>query len=293
MVAGIVTFCFSIFSVIWIFQRKIIHKHKLRKRNPNDILNLLLFICHGLKAIHVITLVCVDFAFHGYYALHEEKWKRHPLCILLNMLLYTLVLVTMFLSLLSSYARMMACAFPFHLLSVKLAKMIWAAVIFLSVTLCVSYLPHSGIDGSHVNEPHHALGFSLVLPVIKRGQPMWSVFGYVFPMTTMLMVSCAFQITSIRVLLKKPRQLETPSMSLSNRRRSAARCIVILILPLCCHIPLLVLHIAAASGVELRPYLSVVVMLSTLTLYSILDAILYVVITPVFIDFSLRCLRCN
>ncbi len=297
MLAGIAVLFISSGCVIWIFQRMrkgSNSKPNSRKLSPNDTLSLLLFICHGLQGIHVIILSGVDFVFNDYYALYEEKWKRHPLCILLNMLSYTSVLVTIFLALLISFGRMMACVFPLNLHSVSLTKLIMATVIHLSITTGVSYLPYSGIGNSHIREPHTAFGFGLVTPVVRHGHSLWPLLGYVFPFTTMLFVSCAFQIACIRTLLKKPRELEESSMRYSpHRRRSAVRCIVALVLPFGCHVPLLVLHAVVAADMQLPPYVSVGMPMFTLIFYSIINATLYVVITPAFIEFSSHCLRCK
>ena len=187
---------------------------------------------------------------------------------------------------------MIACAFPFQISNISRTKIIWATVIFVSFTFGASYLPYSGIDKLYTKEPHLALGFGLVIPVAIHGQPLWSLLGYVLPLITMLFVSCAFQITCIRALLKKPQELKESSTSLQYRRVSAVRCIITMVLPLCCHIQLLILHFANASGMEIPPRLSVVLTMLTLHVYSIINAILYVFITPAFIDFSVRCLRC-
>ncbi len=281
----------SVFSVIWISKGRRSCNFKLKKRKLSDGLNLALFVCDGLKAIHLIILVSVDFVFHEYYAIYEQAWKIHPLCILLNMLLYTLVLVTLFLFLLMSSTRMIACAFPFYLPSVSLKEIIWATIIFFSITLSVSYLPYSGISSSHINKAHTALGFGLVIPVVINGQPLWSLLGYVFPMTSMLLVSCVFQLRCICALLKTPKELRESSMTFSKRRGSAVRCIVTMMLPLCCHIPLLILHVVAASNVEFPPSVSVSLTMFTLIVSPIINAIIYIVITPAFIEFSLQCLR--
>ncbi len=295
--SGACVLCISICSVIWISQRirgNSIDNYKMksRNRNPSHILNLLLFIFHGLKGVHVIILGGIDFVFHDYYALYEEKWKSHPLCILLNMLSYTLVLVTVFLYLLISFIRMIACAFPFHISNISLTKIVWATVIFVSVTFSAGYLPYSGIDRLHINEKHLALGFGLVIPVAIHGQPLWSLLGYVLPLITILFMSCAFQIICIHALLKRPQELKESLTSLQKRRVSAVRCVVTMVLPLCCHIPLLILHIATALVMEIPPYVSVALTLFTLHVYSVVNTILYVVITPAFIDFSVRCLSC-
>ena len=289
---GTCVLCVSICSVIWIFQRlREGSDHKAKNRNPSDILSLILFVSHCLVGIHVITLVGVSLVFQDYYALYEEKWKRHPLCILLNMLSYTLALVTMFLHLLISCIRMIACAFPFHISDVSLTKIMWVTVIFSSIVFGVSYWPYSDMIRLHINENHLALGFGLVMPVAIHGPTLWSLLGYVLPLTTMLFVSSAFQITCIHALLKKPQQLNASLSSLSHRRVSAGRCILNLVLPLCCHTPLLIGHAAASSDMEIPPYVSVVLTIYTLHVCSITNAILYVAITPAFIDFSVRCLR--
>ncbi len=295
IISGTCVICITICSVTWIAQRireGSNSKTKGRNRNPSNILNLFLFVSHGLEGIHVIILGGIDFIFHDYYALYEEKWKSHPLCILLNMLSYTLVLVTVFLYLLISCIRMIACAFPFQISNISLTKIIWATVIFVSFTFGTSYLPYSGIDRLYTKEPHLALGFGLVIPVAIHGQPLWSLLGYVLPLITMLLVSCAFQIACIRAILKKPQELKESLTRLQHRRVSAGRCVVTMVLPLCCHIPLLILHVAAASGMEISPHVSVVLTMLTLHVYSLINAILYVFITPAFIDFGVRCLRC-
>ncbi len=292
LVGGICLFSVSVCSVIWTCRRKRTYNPKSRGTNLSDMLNITLFLCDSLKAIHMIILAGVDFVFRDYYALHQQKWELHPLCIMLNMLSHTLVLVTVFLSLLISCTRMIACAFPFHLPSVSFRKVIWTTIIFMSVTLSVSFLPYSGISRPHKNELQTALGFGLVLPVIiHKKHSLWSLLGYALPCTTMLFVSCAFHIMSIRALLKKPRELKHSMVKLKNRRGSTVRCIVTLVLSLSCQMPLLILHVAAASDVDFPPDISVAVTMFTLIFSSVVNAILYIPITPAFIELSLGCLR--
>ncbi len=129
LISGILVLFISICCISWVLQkikeapRDRIHSDN---KNLNNIVNLVLFVCHGLKGIHMITLVCVDIAFHDQYALYEQIWKRHSLCMLLNMFSYTLFLVSMFVFLISTYMRMIACVYPFKLGSVSAFRPIWA-----------------------------------------------------------------------------------------------------------------------------------------------------------------------
>ncbi len=290
-VAGTVVVVISIGSAIWIFQsmRAKQSKENSNNRNLNNILNVLLFICHGLKGIHALTLAGVGFVFHDYYALHEEMWKRHVLCVLLNMVSYSSLMMSLLVYLLMSCTRMIACVFPFDLAKVSLTKIILSIVIFLLITLIISYLPYSAIGNSNLDDSQMVLGFGLVLPSIILDQSLWSLLGYVFPLTIILLVSSAFQIACIRTLCKK--QMELKGSILSNRRGSIVRCVAALVLPLCCQMPLMLLHIAAVSHIELPPSVSVAVTMLTLYGFSVSNVALYVVATPAFIDFILRCIR--
>ncbi len=287
IVVGAFVFVISVCSIVWVLQRiakSSQEKGRTRNTNLNDILNLLLFICHGLKGVHSIILACVDIMFHGYYALHEEMWKRHVLCIVLNMLLYTLVLVSIFVSLLISYMRMIACVFPFHLATVSVSKPICSIVIFLCISLSVSYLPHTNIGIWDTNYSHVALGFGLILPIVIHGQSMWTLVGVVFPLGSMLLMSSAFQIACIHALLQKAQQLKETQNILLHRRGSVVRCIATLALPLCIQLPLMFLHVVAALDIEFSPVVSMMATLLMLYGYSIISTVLYVVITPDFIN---------
>ena len=293
IIGGIIVFFVSICSVVWIFRRMRakVSRDKPSNRNLNNIFSLLVFICHGLKGIHGITLACVDIVFHNYYALHEEMWKGHAICILLNMFSYTSLMAALFLSLLISYTRMVACVFPFRLASVSLTKTVGAAVIFLLITMCVSYLPYSAIGSSNLRDSQMALGFGLILPILTHDQSLWSSLGYVFPSITILFVSSAFQISCIYALCKKPGELKRSLNSLPHRRKSVVRCIAAMVLPLCCQMPLPFLHIAAASNMALPPRVAVAMTLLTLHGYSVINATLHVAMTPAFIDFIWRYTR--
>ncbi len=286
IIFGAFVFFINICSVIWILQRMVKssqERDKSRNTNLNNILNLLLFICHTLKSVHSISIACVDMVFYDYYALHEGMWKRHPLCIILNMLPYTSLLVSIFVSLLISFMRMIACVFPFHLATVSVSKPICATVIFVCISLSISYLPHTNIGIWDTNYPHVALGFGLILPIVMHGQSMWTWLGVVFPLGSMLILSSAFQIACIHALLQKARQLkESPNIVL-RRRGSIVRCISTLALPLCCHLPLLFLHIVAALDIEFSPDMSMIVTLYTLYSYSIINTVLYIIIAPDYI----------
>ncbi len=260
-----------------------------RNRNLNNILNLLLFICHGLKGTHSMTLACVDIVFHDHYALHEETWKRHTVCIVLNMLAYALLLVSIFVSLLISYMRMIACVFPFKLATVSVHKPILALVIFLCISLTISYLNYRDMISLYTSEPHVAMGFGVILPSGTHGHFLWSLLGYVVPVVIMLLLSSAFQIACIHALLVKIQTLKASSNIFSHRRGSLVRCIVAVVLPLCCQ--MLFLHVAAASGVALSPEVSMAGTLFTLHGYSIISALIYVVITPAFINCILHRMR--
>ncbi len=132
------------------------------------------------------------------------------------------------------------------------------------------------------------LGFGLVLPGIMHDHSLWSLLGYIFPFTTMLFVSSAFQIACIRTLCKK--QVRLKASSLSHRRGSIVRCVAALVLPLCCQLPLVFLHVDDASHIEFPPSVSVAVII-TLHGFSLSNVALYVVATPEFIDFISRCIR--
>ena len=207
MVIGAFVFLISISCTIWICRQmskasKPQDKGRSRNSNLNDILNMLLFICHGIKGIHSIILACVDIVLRDYYALHEEMWQRHALCILLNMLSYTFLLMPVFVSLLISCVRMIACVFPFHLAIVSVSKpIICATGIFLCTFLTVSYLPHSRTGILGTDESHVALGFGLILPTTVHGQYMRSLLCYVFPLVTMLLISSAFNIACIQTVV--------------------------------------------------------------------------------------------
>lgn len=93
MISGIIVLFISICCFIWILQRILeSFKDKPHSRNTNknlsSILNLILFICHGLMGIHMLTLVCVDIVFYNQYVLHEQMWKIHSPCIMLIMFSY-------------------------------------------------------------------------------------------------------------------------------------------------------------------------------------------------------------
>ncbi len=291
MITGLVVFVVSIGSDIWIVQ-SMKAKHLAENwsnRNINNILNVLLFTCHALTAIHAVIIACVGFVFHDYYALYEEIWKRHALCVLLNMCSYTSLMVSLFVYLIMSYTRMIACVYPFHLARLSLAKIISPIVMFLLITLCVSYLPYSPIGSWNFTEYQMALGFGLVLPSVQHGQSLWSLVGFVFPVATILLISSAFQISCIGALCKKVEQLKGSSNNSSNRRGSIVRCIAALSLPLCCHLPLLFLHVAAESHTDIPPRITVAVTMFTIHGHSVINVVLYVVITPAFIDF-IRCI---
>ncbi len=291
MVIGAFVFLISTSSTMWIFRRIAKASHdqgRSRNRNLSDILSLVLFICHAMKGIHSISLACVDIVLRDYYALHEEMWKRHALCIILNMLPYTLLLMSIFVSLLISCMRMIACVFPFHLAIVSVSKpIICATVIFLCISLTVSYLPHSRTGILGTNESHIALGFGFILPTIIHGKYV-VLLCYVFPLVTMLLLSSAFNIACIQSLVQKTWELNESPNALSRRRGSVIRFIAALILPLCCQLPLMILHAVAASGIQFSPAMSVAATLFTLYGYPIINAVLYVVITPDFLHYICR-----
>ena len=286
MIPGILVLIISIGCIIWIVQRI---KESLRdkihsgSRSPNNILNIFLFVCHGLKGIHMITLACADIVLSDQYALYEQTWKRHPLCMLLNMFSYTLLLVSIFIFLLATFMRMIACVYPFKLSSMSTSRPICATIIFLLVCFGVSYIPHSGIIGSYIDEPHMTVGFGLILPIMMHQEYWWSLLGYVTPVAVMLCIASAFQLACIRALARRPETLNKCSKNLSSRRRSVMRCIATLILPLCCQVPLLLLHISSIFGAEYSPYITLTATLVTLNVYSVASAILHVGITPDFI----------
>ncbi len=291
MITGIAVVLFSMVSDIWIVHcMKAKHlTEKWSNKNINNILNVLLFTCHAFTGINAVILACVGFAFHNYYALYEEMWKRHVLCVLLNMCSYTSLMVSLFVYLVMSYTRMIACVYPFHLARLSLAKILSPIVMFLLITLCISYLPYSTIGSWNFTEYQMAVGFGLVLPSVQHGQTLWSLVGFVFPVGTILLISSAFQIACIGALCKNAVQLKGSSNSSSNRRGSIVRCIAALSLPLCCQLPLLFLHVAAASHIEIPPDVSVAVTMFTIHGYSVINVVIYVLITPAFIDF-LRCI---
>ncbi len=232
----------------------------------------------------MITVVGVDIVLDDQYALYEQMWKSHPLCLLLNMFSYTLLLVSIFLFLIATYMRMIACVYPFKLGNMSASPVIWAIIIFLCLSLGVSYIPHSSVVGSHIDEPQLTLGFGLILPIRMYGQYTWSLLGYVIPVAIMLCVSSAFQLACIHALTKPSAMLNQSSKTLPHRRsKSVIRCIATLILSLCCHVPLLLLHVASIVGVEHSPYISLAATLVTLLVNAVVNAILYVAITPDFI----------
>ena len=292
LISGIFVLFINICCSIWILQRILqLCKDKTHSGNTstnlNNILNLTLFICHGIKGIHMITLVCVDIVFYGQYALYEQMWKSHPLCVILNMCSYTLLLGSIFVLLLTNYMRMIACVYPFKLANVSASPSIWAIIIFLFISLGIGYIQHSGITGSHVHEPQMALGFGLILPMIMHDHYAFSLLGYVTPVFIMLCVSSAFQVACIRTLSRRSQTLNQHSKTLPHRRRSVIRCITILMLPLCCHMPLLLLHVASMFGTQFSAQVTLSATALTLLVYSIVSAILYVVITPDFISYTL------
>ena len=287
-VSGLSVFFISMFSVSWSLRKVSVglkNKATSGNRNLNSILNLILFICHGLQSIHAIILACVDIVFHDYYSLYEEVWKKHPLCLMLNISLYTLLLVSVFLTLLVSYMRMIACVYPFSLVMITASQLICAIIICLCISLSVSYLPHSGLVGSSVDKSHMTLGLSIVLPIIDHDQLLWSLMCYVLPLSVMIITSSAFQIACIRALLQKAGQLKEFSTNIPQRRGSVARCAAALVLPVCLQMPLLFLHVAAMTGTVIPPQISVAATMFTLHGYGIINAILYIVITPDFISF--------
>ncbi len=191
--------------------------------------------------------------------------------------------------------RRIACVYPFKLADVSTSKPIWAIIIFLFICLGVSYIPHSGIIGSHVDELQMALGFGLILPIMMHGHYAWSLLGYVTPVFIMLCVSSVFQVACIRTLTRRSETLNQHSKTLPQRQRSVWRCIAILMLPwlpLCCQMPLLLLHIAnkkkvSMFGIEFSSQVALSTTVLTVLVYSIVCATLYVVITPEFISYTL------
>ncbi len=290
LIAGILVLFISICCISWIWQRV---KEALRYRihsgnkNLNNTVNLLLFVCHALKGIHMITLACVDMVLHDQYALYEQMWKRNPLCMLLNMFSYALLLVSIFVFLVATYLRMIACVYPFKLGSMSTSRPMWTIMIFLCVCFSVSYIPYSGIIGGHIDEPHMTLGLALILPTRMHGQYTWSLLGYVIPVAVMLCVSSAFQLACIRALTRRPKTLNQCSKRLPHRRRSVMRCIATLFLPLCCQMPFLLLHVATILGVEHSPYIALPATVVTLLVNTVVNSVLYVVVTPDFIAYTM------
>ncbi len=236
----------------------------------------------------MVTLACVDIVLSDQYALYEQMWKRHVLCMLLNMFSYTVLLVSMFISVLATCMRMIACVYPFKLTSMSTSRPIWITIIiFLLVCFGVSYIPHSDITGSYIDKPQMTLGFGLILPIMMHHQYWWSLLGYVTPMTVMLCISSAFQLACICALARRPETLNQCSKNLSSRRRSVMRCIATLISSLCCQVPLLLLHIAGIFGVEYSPYITFAATVVTLNVYCVVSAILHVFISPDFIAYVL------
>ncbi len=236
----------------------------------------------------MMALVCADIVLHDQHSLYEQIWKSHPLCILLNMFSYALMLVSIFVVLLIAYMRMIACVYPFKLSSISALGPICTIIIFLCVSFSVSYITYSGIMGSHTNShPQLVLGFGLILPIRMHGQSMWSLLSYVIPVVIMLCVSSAFQLACIRALISRSESLNQSSRVLLDRRRSVARCIATLVLTLCCQLPLLLLHVASIFGIVFLPHVSMAVTVLTLYVYSVASCVLYVGITPDFISYIL------
>ncbi len=290
IISGILVLFISICCITWILQRIMVsskHKAHSSHKNLNNILNLLLFITHIINGIHMITLACVDIVLHDQYALYEQIWKRHPLSMMLNMFSYTSFLVSIFVFLFHTYMRMIACVYPFKLSSMSAVQPIVAIIIFSVVCLGVSYIPYSGVIGSHIDEPQMTLGFGLILPIITHGHYAWLLISYTIPVSVMLSLSSVFQLACIHALTRRSVTLGQCSKGSLYRRRSVLRCVATLILPLCCQMPLLLLHVACMFGVEFPPHLTLAATVSTLNVYSAVNAILYVIITPDFIAYIL------
>ena len=251
LLAGIFVFCVSTCSVIWICReiRGLGGRKGLTNKNLNNIMNIVLFICHSFKGLHMITLAFVDVVFQGSYALYEEMWRRHPLCVLLNMISYTCLLGSGFIFLLNAYMRMVAIVYPFKLASVSVSRPMWAIACFLTSSLIVSYFPFSDIPSLRINELDMALGFGLVLPVVRHGYQM-----------TMLCLSSTFQIACMCVLIKNSQQRKDLQTSTPGQG-PVAHCFVALVLHICCHMPLVCLHIVNASGIDFQPHIAVAAIL--------------------------------
>lgn len=218
-------------------------------------------------------------------------WKRHPLCILLNMFSYSLFLMSTFVFLVTTYMRMIACVYPLKLSSMSASWPIWAIIIFLFISFGVSYIPYSSLIGSYIDEPQMTLGFGLILPVMMHGQYAWSLLGYVTPVFIMLCVSSAFQLAYIHTLIQRQEVLSQCSKTLphyAHRQGSVVRCVITLILPLCCQMPLLFLHVASMFGAEFSPHVTLAATILTLLVYSVGNSVLYVIITPHFISYILK-----
>ncbi len=291
MVSGVLILLISLCSAIWIYRRIIVLGDRTKsgksKLNVNNILNLLLFICHGFQGIHLITISCVDIVFHGYYALYAELWRRHSLCVLLNMFSYLLVMLSMFVSLLTARMRMIACVYPFKLSTLPISRLFWAIGIFLCVLLAISYIPYSGIGQRHLDDPHMTLGFGLLLPAVQQGQLLWTLLYFVFPSAVILGVSAAFQTACVYTLVKKQKNMKRCLQTSADRRGAIARCIAAMALPTCCQMPLMCLHIASVSDVAFSPHVAVAATVLTLLSYPIVNAVLFVAITPAFVSYAL------
>ena len=290
LLAGIVALFISTCSIIWIFReiRSLGYRPAIASKNLNNTLNLLLFICHSFKGLHLITLALVDAVFHGYYALYEEMWRRHPFCILLNMLSFTCLMGSEFVFLLNAYIRKIAIVYPFKLANVSVSRPIWAAACFVCLSFIVSYFPFLGIKGLPNNELPIALGFGLLLPVGRQGLFSSTLWACVSPMVIMLCLSSAFQIACICVLAKNSRKWEQNLQTSMQGRGPVARCVVTLVLHVCCQMPLVCLHIASLSGIDFSAHFAVASTVLTLLLCPIVNATLFIVITPHFLRYVLQ-----
>ncbi len=243
---------------------------------------------HGVKGMHLITLACAHIILHDQYALYEQIWKSHPLCMLLNMFSYTSFLMSVFVSLLVTYLRMIACVYPFKLSKISLPQPILSILIFLCVSFGISYMPYSGIIFSHIDEPQLTLGLGLIPPIMKHGHYTWSLLGYVVPVAVMLFMFSVLQLACIRALTRQSKMLNRCSMTPPHRRRPLLRCVAMLILPLFCQMPLLLLHLASMFGAVLSTRVAFTVTVLVLNVHSVIRAVEHVGITPDFISYILK-----
>ncbi len=270
-VLGILVLMFESMTLVWC-----IHEIKL-KTSIINVLSLLSVVFGWFHGFYFVIISAVDHIFANIYSFYHEMWQSHVACTMINILVYTVYNMGLFVSVTVACTRMIAIVFPLKAAHISMLGVLFVCSLWFIILLLMGCMPYTVPVSFIASEDGRPLGLGLLLPSVVAENWPWSVGAVLCPMSCKILALITFYIVALRSVRNSINRFDENSKHGSQKpyMNTVGRIISTLVLNIFVYTPLFTVHILKLCGYMVNRRAAIIITSSSLFIVPSTNLILH------------------